>query len=459
MQEKTTTNAIIEGVIWKQLLIFFLPVALGTFFQQMYNTIDALVLGNFVGMTTLAAVGGITSSVINLIVSFFVSVSTGATVALAMYYGAEDREAVSRVVHTTAALTLIMGVFLTVVGILYIPGTLRLLNQPEELMEDSVQYMRIYFAGVLPSLVYNIGSGLLRAVGDSKRPMTYLIIGCILNIVLDLLFVAALGWGVTGAALATIISQATCAVLVVMRLVCAQDSYRLYFSGIRLYGAQAKAILRVGLPAALQTLMYSVSNTFIQASINLYGANTVAAWTVLGKIDGLGWMALGALGISVTTFVGQNYGAGRLDRVRKSIHVSFGLAFFFCAIFSAALLTLGTPLYRAFGADEAVLELGRRMLLLFGPFYFLYAPVEILSGAMRGVGKVLVPTMITCVGICLLRIVWTMVAYRISTDFEPVALSYPVSWICASIAFLLYYKLGRWLPEEPRAVAGDIDSH
>ena len=441
-------NALLTGIIWKQLLLFFLPVALGTFFQQMYNTVDALVVGNFVGMNALGAVGGATASVINLILGFFVGVSSGATVIIAQQYGAGNREVLSRVIHTTAALSLAAGAFLTAAGVLFVPGTLTLLHQPQELMTDSVTYLRIYFAGILPTLLYNVG-GILRAVGDSRRPMIYLIVCCAVNVALDLLLVAVIPLGVAGAAIATVLSQVVSAVLVIVRLLRTEDAYRLTPRLIRFHRHETGLILRIGLPAGLQSMMYSIANTFIQSRINLYGTVTVAAWTVLGKMDGLSWLIIGAFGISVTTFVGQNYGAGRIRRVRRSIWVAHGMTLCFTVLFSVAILILGRPLYLLFGADEdpAVLTAGMRMLWLIAPFYSLYVPVEIFSGAMRGVGKTLVPTLITCVGVCLLRIVWTTVAYNVSPSFDAVVLSYPVSWLCASAAFLLYHKLGHWLPK------------
>ena len=442
-------NTLLTGVVWKQILLFFLPVALGTFFQQMYNTVDALVVGNFVGMNALGAVGGATASVINLILGFFVGVSSGATVVIAQQYGAGNRETLSRVVHTTAALSLVTGAVLTVVGVLFVPGTLTLLHQPEELMADSITYLRIYFAGILPTLLYNVGAGVLRAVGDSRRPMIYLIVCCAVNVVLDLLLVAVIPLGVAGAALATVLSQVVSAILVVVRLLRTEDAYRLTPRLIRFHRHESGLILRIGLPAGLQSAMYNIANTYIQSRINLYGTVTVAAWTVLGKVDGLSWLIIGAFGISVTTFVGQNYGAGRIDRVRRSIWVAHGMTLCFTVLFSVAILILGRPLYLLFGADEdpAVLAAGMRMLWLIGPFYSLYVPVEIFSGAMRGVGKTLVPTLITCVGVCLLRIVWTTIAYHVSPSFDAVVLSYPVSWFCASAAFLVYHKWGHWLPE------------
>ena len=418
LQEKTVRNAITQGVIWKQILLFFIPVALGTFFQQMYNTVDALVVGNFVGMNALASVGGLTGTVINLIVGFFVGISSGATVAIAQHYGADDKEGISKVVHTTAALALCVGAVLMVVGILFVPNTLRL---------------------------YNIGSGVLRAVGDSKRPMVYLIVCCLVNIVLDLVLVLFFNMGVAGVAIATTLSQCVSAVLVTIRLIKTKDSYKLTPQKIRFHAAETASILRIGLPAGLQSLMYSISNVFIQSRINLYGSDTVAAWTVLGKVDGFNWLIMGAFGISITTFVGQNFGAGKMDRVKRSIWVTGGMTLAFTVIFSVIVMVFGKSLYRIFGADEAVLQVGMQMLWLIGPFYSLYVPVEILSGTMRGVGETLVPMLITCVGVCVTRIVWILVAYTVTPSFYPVVISYPVTWALASAAFIIYYKSGRWL--------------
>ena len=450
MAARQDENAILNGVIWKQILLFFLPVALGTFFQQLYNTVDALVVGNSVGMDALAAVGGSTGSLINLIIGFLVGVASGATVAVAQYYGADRREEISRVVHTTAATALAAGVVLTAAGIWLTPAVLRLLRQPEGLMADSVLYLRIYFAGMLPTLIYNVGAGILRAVGDSRRPMFYLIVCCAVNSGLDVLLVSALGLGVGGAALATVLSQAASAALVLARLLRTDDVYRLDLRRIRFHWRESAIILKVGIPAGLQSLMYTVSSTFIQAKFNTFGTDVVAAWTVLGKVDGLSWLIIGAFGISVTTFVGQNYGARRLDRVRRSIYVSGGMTLVFTVLFSVFVLTCGGPLYMLFGArnDPAVMAIGRKMLWLIGPFYSLFVPIEILSGAMRGVGKTLVPTIITGVGVCLLRVVWTIVACRLTHSYEAVVISFPVSWLCASLAYLVYYKWGRWL-EQP----------
>lgn len=447
IKNEKTGNAILDGVIWKQILIFFIPVALGTFFQQLYNTVDALVVGNVVGMDALSAVGGATGSIINLIIGFLVGVASGATVAVAQYYGAGKREEISRVVHTTAALSLAAGAALTVLGIVLAPSALRLLNQPETLMGDSVLYLRVYFAGMIPTLIYNVGASILRAVGDSRRPMIYLIVCCVANTVLDLLFVAVLGWGVLGAALATVLAQAVSAALVLIRLMRTDDVYRLELRRIRFHRKENAIILKVGIPAGLQSLMYNVSGTFNQAKFNTFGTDVVAAWTVLGKVDGLSWLIIGAFGISVTTFVGQNYGAGRIDRVRRSIYVSAGMTFIFTILFSVFVITCGRPLYMAFGAKDApaVMEIGKKMLWLIGPFYSLFVPIEILSGAMRGVGKTAVPTAITGIGVCLLRVVWTIVVCAVAPSYELVVISYPVSWLCASIAYLIYYKWGSWL--------------
>ena len=447
MQGELPSQRITEGVIWKQLLFFFFPILLGSFFQQMYNTVDTIIVGRFVGTRALAAVGS-TSALLNLMNGFFIGLSTGATVLLSQFYGAKSKQGVQDTLHTGVALSLVLGAVVMTLGYSLGPKILGLMNTPESCMDDAVLYIKIYFGGAIASMLYNMGAGILRAMGDSRKPTMFLMAACGVNIVLDILCVVVLKLGVAGAAIATVLSQVVSALLVIVRLLRTEDAYRLIPKRIRFHRHETGLILRIGLPAGLQSAMYNIANTYIQSRINLYGTVTVAAWTVLGKVDGLSWLIIGAFGISVTTFVGQNYGAGRIDRVRRSIWVAHGMTLCFTVLFSVAILILGRPLYLLFGADEdpAVLAAGMRMLWLIGPFYSLYVPVEIFSGAMRGVGKTLVPTLITCVGVCLLRIVWTTVAYHVSPSFDAVVLSYPVSWFCASAAFLVYHRWGHWLP-------------
>lgn len=317
-------NKITEGVIWKQLLLFFFPILFGTFFQQLYNAADAVIVGQFVGKEALSAVGGTTGTVINLLVGFFIGLGSGATVVISQYYGAKREEMVSFAVHTAIAFSLAAGLILMLIGLPLAPAILRSMSTPEDVLDLGILYIRIYFLGMIGNLIYNMGSGILRAVGDSKRPLYFLIASCLTNIVLDLLFVVCFKMGVAGAALATILSQLLSAVLVIIVLMRTKDMYHLELKKIGFDKRMFRRIIRIGFPAGLQSVMYSLSNLIIQVAINKEGTDTVAAWTVYGKIDVMFWMVINAFGISVTTFVGQNFGAGKLDRVKKGIRTCLG---------------------------------------------------------------------------------------------------------------------------------------
>lgn len=314
-------NQITEGVIWKQLLFFFFPILLGTLFQQLYNTADTVVVGRFVGTQALAAVGGSTGQIVNLVVNFFVGLASGATVIIARYYGARDRIKLNNALHTAIALSIVGGIVTGIAGILLTPSLLKMMNTPADVIEGSTMYLRIYFAGIIFVFVYNIGSGILRAVGDSKRPLYFLIVCCFLNIFLDILFVVYLKLGVKGAAFATVISQAVSALLVILSLTKSVDIYRLRPNKIRFYKSLLIAIITIGLPAGLQSVMYGISNIIIQTSLNSLGTETVAAHTAFAKIDAIYWMISGAFSVSIITFIGQNYGARKFDRMKKSIKV------------------------------------------------------------------------------------------------------------------------------------------
>lgn len=311
-------NQITEGVIWKQLLLFFFPILFGTFFQQLYNTVDAIVVGRFVGKEALAAVGGPTGTLINLLVGFFVGLSSGATVIISQFYGARREDKVGFAVHTSIAFSLLCGAGIMAVGILFAPWALSAMGTPRDILTYAILYMRIFFLGTIPNLIYNMGSGILRAAGDSRRPLFFLITGCVTNIVLDVVLVVYLHMGVAGAAAATILSQTASALFVIIVLTRTEEMYRLRFSRIRLDRRMLNRIIRIGLPAGLQSVMYSLSNVIIQSGVNSLGTDTIAAWTAYGKIDSVFWMIINAFGISITTFVGQNYGAGKMDRVKRA---------------------------------------------------------------------------------------------------------------------------------------------
>ncbi|MDO4547529.1 MAG: MATE family efflux transporter [Clostridia bacterium] len=441
---------ITEGGIWKQMLMFFLPIMLGTFFQQLYNTVDAMVVGRFVSKEALAAVGGSAATLINLLVGFFVGLSSGATVIISQFFGARANENVSRSVHTAMALSLVGGAALMALGIVFAEPLLEMMNTPCETMADSIIYMRIYFAGIIPALIYNVGSGILRAVGDSRRPLMFLIACCALNIVLDLLFVIAFDMGVAGAAIATVLSMLISAALVTFSLTCAQYSYKLFIRKIRLDMPLLRRVLRIGMPAGVQSVMYSVSNMLIQTSINGFGTDAVAAWTTFGKIDGIFWMILSAFGIAATTFVGQNFGAGKIDRVHKSVWAAIIMSTLFAVVMSVVVHFGGGFFYSLFTDDAAVVTMGLRMMKYITPYYFTYVAIEILSGAMRGAGEALKPMILTCFGICVLRVSWVLVAVPFNPSVEMVALSYPITWVVTSVLFIIYYLRGNWLKRQIR---------
>ncbi len=437
--QKSSVNNITEGVIWKQLLFFFFPILFGAVFQQLYNTVDAVVVGRFVGTNELAAVGGASGTIINLLIGFFIGLSSGATVIISQYYGAGDSRNVSRAVHTGVALALAGGVLFMVVGIAIAGQALRWMNTPAKVLGYSEIYLRIYFAGMIPNLFYNIASGILRAVGDSKRPLYILIFTCGVNIVLDLLFVVAFRWGVTGVAVATIASQLVSAVMAAVCLVRTTESYRLEFRKIRFHWDLFRRILQIGVPAGLQSVMYGIANIVIQTNINMLGAQTMAAYTAYSKIDAVFWMMINAFGVSVTTFAGQNYGAGRIDRVKKSMVTTLIMAMAASVSLSVFLHFFGIYIYRLFSTDSAVIEIGMEILYFLTPTYFTYVCIEVFSGTLRAIGYVMVPMILTCGGVCVLRLVWLFTVVPGHRTVTTILFSYPLSWVVTSILFILYY--------------------
>lgn len=432
-------RGIVEGVIWKQLLIYFFPILLGTFFQQLYNTVDAVVVGNYLGKEALAAVGGATGTIINLLVGFFVGLSSGATVVISQYFGSGDEDGVSRAVHTSIALSLAGGIFLTFVGIFGARWALEMMGTTADVIGGATDYMRIYFAGVIMNLLYNMSSGILRAIGDSRRPMIYLIICCLVNIVLDILFVGFMHMGVAGAAIATISSQAVSAILTMRALMRTEECYKFVIKKLRVDFPLLGRILRIGFPAGIQSMMYSISNLLIQANINALGTDTMAAWTAFGKVDSIIWMVMGAFSVSVTTFVGQNWGAGKVDRVKTSIRTGMVVELLSTLIMSGVILLTGQHLIRLFTQDEGVIAISLMIMHCNVPLYVSFVPIDLLSGGMRGMGNSLAPMLIICFGVCIFRVVWLFTAVPLNNNIITIVLSYPISWILTSIVMITYY--------------------
>lgn len=432
-------NQITEGVIWKQLLIFFFPIMIGTFFQQIYNTADSIVVGRFVGKEALAAVGGSVNQIVNLVVEVFVGLTSGASVIAAQFYGAKDRKNLNKTLHTSYAFGITIGCIVGVLGFFLTDTVLTLMKTPQELMADSRIYLHIYFCGMVFNIIYNMGASILRAVGDSKRPLYVLMVTCGLNIVLDIILVVVCRLGVMGVALATVSCQGISSALVTVLLMKENPLFQLKLREIRFYGASLKSVLRIGIPAALEATMYTIANLIIQVFVNELGTDTVAAWGTFAKIDAVYWMVVNAFAISITTFVGQNYGAGKVKRMRKSVGICLGMAYAGAFLVSGVLYALAAPLYRLFTTDAKVVQIGVNMMHFLLPSYFLYVAIGILSGALRGAGRVLVPMLLTCGGVCFFRIVWMFGVFPGYPGINTIMLSYPVSWGITAVLFIIYY--------------------
>lgn len=432
-------NQITEGVIWKQLLIFFFPIMIGTFFQQIYNTADSIVVGRFVGKEALAAVGGSVNQIVNLVVEVFVGLTSGASVIAAQFYGAKDRKNLNKTLHTSYAFGITTGCIVGVLGFFLTDTVLTLMKTPQELMADSRIYLHIYFCGMVFNIIYNMGASILRAVGDSKRPLYVLMVTCGLNIVLDIILVVVCRLGVMGVALATVSCQGISSALVTVLLMKENPLFQLKLREIRFYGVSLKSVLRIGIPAALEATMYTIANLIIQVFVNELGTDTVAAWGTFAKIDAVYWMVVNAFAISITTFVGQNYGSGKVKRMRKSVGICLGMAYAGAFLVSGVLYALAAPLYRLFTTDAKVVQIGVDMMHFLLPSYFLYVAIGILSGALRGAGRVLIPMLLTCGGVCFFRIVWMFGVFPGYPGINTIMLSYPVSWGITAVLFIIYY--------------------
>ena len=445
MTAKQEQNDLTVGVVWKKLLSFFFPVLFGLLFQQLYNTADAFIVGRWVGDNALAAVGGSVSSIVNLIIGFFTGLNVGATVIISQKFGAGDKEGLSRVLHTSVVFCFISGIFITALGILITPWALRFLGNPEDIMADSVRYLRIYFLGATPQLLYSLIEGVLRGVGDSRRPLRYLVISCLLNIGLDLLFVAVFGWGIAGAAWATIICMTVCMILALTHLLRTKEVHRLELRRLSLSRDVLARTMRIGIPSAVQGSMYSISNMIIQSSVNAFGTAYVTAWTATGKLDGFYWVTSNSFGIALCAFVGQCYGAGKLDRMKKAIRQCTVMSLGTTVCFSALILWVASAAFGLFLSDSSVIQLAVDVMWRIVPFYFIWSFIEILSGTYRGVGDTLKPMIIVLCGTCIFRILCIIFLLPLWHDFNFIGWLYTVSWAITATVYIIYYKKGHWM--------------
>lgn len=437
--KRISENRITEGVIWQQLLLFFFPILFGTFFQQLYNAADAMIVGRFVGKEALSAVGGSAGMLTSMIVGFFVGLSSGASVIISQYYGAKRPEMVGYAVHTSIAFSISSGIVMMIAGVVLAPWMLEAMGTPADVMDLSILYLRIYFLGMVGNLVYNTGAAILRAVGDSRRPLYFLIVSCLVNILLDVVFVILLRMGVMGAAFATILSQLLSAAMVAVCLMRTEDMHRLVWKQVRMDGRMLGRIVRIGFPAGLQSVMYGLSNVIVQAGINSLGTDSVAAWAAYSKIDSLFWMMVSSFGIAVTTFVGQNYGAGKYDRVRGGVRSCMVMTVTASVAMSWMVYNWGIYGYGLFTSDAEVIRIGIEMMRYLAPTYVTYVTIEILSGSLRGVGDCWVPMILCMVGICAIRVSWILFAVPLKRDIFQIMFCYPLTWVVTTVMFVVYY--------------------
>lgn len=446
---KTKSPDMTKGNITAQLLLFFFPILLGTFFQQLYNTADAVIVGQNVGKLGLAAVGGTTSTLINLFIGIFVGLSSGFSVIISQHFGAKNHKLVSECVHTAITFSLIVGIVVSIFGAIFSKTMLSYMNVPEDIMPMAIPYLQIYFLGLAPNLIYNMGAGLLRAVGDSKTPLIFLIISCFINIILDILLIKYIGMGVVGAAVATVTSQVVSAILVIVVLSRRKDALRLFIRKLHINFPELRKMVSIGTAAGMQSAMYTIANILIQASINTLGTDTIAAFTAYGKIDTLFWMTIQSLGISVTTFTGQNFGYGNKERVKKGIIHGMILSVVITGIVMLLLKLFGRSIYTLFTNDKSVLDIGTDMLNFMVVAFPTYITIEIFSGSLRGIGDSWIPMIMTASGVCVLRIAWIIVMVPKYPNIFTILWAYPLSWVTTSILFIIYMflfsKMRRWL--------------
>ncbi len=440
------TMLMTEGVIWKQFLLFSVPLLIGNLFQQLYNTVDSVVVGNFIGSEALAAVGS-SNSLINLIIGMFLGIATGAGVIISQYYGAGDEQKLSWAVHTCIALSLIGGVALSILGVLASPLILKWMGTPEDVMEGSVVYLRIFFSGSLFNLLYNMTAGVLRAVGDSRRPLYYLAVSSAVNVVLDLVFVVGFQMGIAGAAWATIIAQAVSALLALVALMRTQDIYRVDLKKLKIDVRMMKRILAIGIPSGIQQSIISLSNVIVQSNINIYGSAAMAGYGASSKIDGFVTLPLQSFCIAATTFTGQNIGAKKKKRVIQGIFQGIAISLIYTLILSPILLWRSEDVLRIFGSDPAVLEYGKISMTILIPLYSVLSIHQILMGTLRGAGKTMVTMMIGLGNMCVLRMIYINGIVPFFHSFEAVMLCYPITWFSTMVMDILYCWKGKWLPE------------
>ena len=440
---KTGKNLMTEGNIWRKIIFFSIPMILGNLLQQMYNAVDSVIVGNYVGSNALAAVGSSTS-IINLLIAFSMGASAGAGVVVSQFIGAGNKKGVKISVHTALAIAIILGMILTAAGIIFTPTILKWMRTPEEVMRESVIYLRLYSAGLLFSVVYNMAAGILNAVGDSKRPLIYLGSASFLNIVLDIILINWMKMGIAGAAIATNISQVLSCILILVFLSKVPENYQLKFREIKIYKKMAGRIIKIGLPTAIQNTVISFSNILVQSSVNTFGAKAMAGFGAYLKLDGFNILPILSFSMAVTTFTGQNYGAGKTDRLKKGMWVVVIMGVVYTLALGAIILMFSDFFMGIFTQDKEVMYYGIKAMKYFCPFYFLLSIMHGLGGTIRGTGKTVPPMVILLISLCLFRIVWIQFIVPKFNTIDIIYLLYPVSWFVGMVLMVLYAWKGSW---------------
>lgn len=440
-----------EGTIWKKMISFAFPLFLGNLFQQLYNTADSLIVGNFLGSNALAAVSS-SGSLIFLMVGFFNGIAIGAGVVIARYFGARDTENLQKAIHTTVAFGILSGALLTVAGLLLAPRILVLMQTPAEVLPESTSYFRIYFLGSLAFVLYNNFVGILQSVGDSRHPLYYLMFSSLVNIVLDVLFVGVLHFGVGSAAAATVISQFVSASLCLHRLMRkSPPEYTVSWRRIRLNPFMLKLIVQNGLPAGIQNSVISLANVFVQSNINSFGKIAMAGCGSYSKIEGFAFLPVTCFSMALTTFISQNLGAARYDRVKQGARFGILMGISLAELVGVILRTAMPALIALFNSDPEVIAYGTHQARIITLFYFLLAFSHCAAGIMRGAGKAMVPMLVMLVCWCVIRVSYITVTLRFIPKIEVVFWAYPLTWSLSGIVFLIYLLKGDWMHRKPQS--------
>lgn len=443
MSKNHTVN-MLEGSIWKSLVTFAIPIFLGNLFQQLYNTADTLIVGNFIGKQALAAVSS-SGNLIFLLVGLLQGIALGGGVLIAKYFGAKDHENLQLAVHTAVAFGIVGGLIMTVAGVILSPLMLQWMGTPEDVLPNSVAYFRTYFFGVLAVFLYNVSTGILQNVGDSRHPLYYLILSSVINVVLDLLFVAVFHMGVASAALATVISQAVSAILCLRQLMRATDVYRLELRKLRFHWATFRDIIRFGLPSGIQNSVISFANVMVQKNINAFGSDAMAGCGSHSKLEGFAFLPVTCFAMALSTFVGQNLGAKQYDRVRRGSRFGIVCCLLLAELVGVLLYLFAPWLISLFNTDPNVVSYGVMQCRTVALFYCLLALSHAMAGVMRGAGKATVPMVVMLACWCVFRVCYITVMVDWFHDIRVVFSAYPVTWSLSSIVFLLYYFKADWI--------------